>query len=156
NHSDSLSVNRASTSMLARLLTLLVILVVGIGALVLGVGELREARASLSWPSVPAVIERSDAGAREGCITFSYRVAGQAYTATTVLLREEEIKIGERRPSCREGVVRRYPAGMAVVAWYDPKKPAYAILEPGPNIGTYFLPAVGVVFTLVGSLFLLN
>ena len=123
----------------------------GMLALYFGGANFRAAQASVSWPSVPGKIISSEAHAGEGCIVFSYNVAGEKRTSTTVLFGEENTQTGGRSPSCHDDVVRRYPLGKDVQVRYDPRNPAYAILEPGVNPGIVIVPAIGLVFTLLGG-----
>ena len=134
-----------------KIAVLLVMLASGLGCLFVGVREFREALASLSWPSVPGVIERSQAHAFEGCVRFSYTVAGQTHTATTVLFHEEGITTNNRSLSCSDDVVQRYPAGKEVEVRYNPANAAYAILEPGPTLITLIFPGLGLLLTSLGG-----
>ena len=53
-------------------------------------------------------------------------------------------------PSHAQGIVERYPKGIAVAVRYRPSDPETAVLEPGLQGQAWFVPGFGLVFLLLG------
>jgi hypothetical protein len=45
--------------------------------------------------------------------------------------------------------VNLYHPGASVEVYVDPENPTESVLEPGLSIGSYFLPGMGLLFTLI-------
>ena len=84
-------------------------------------------------------------------VCYSYRVDGADYTADTW---KGRMRYSSGSPKYAEGVVARYPAGQTVTVHYDPTDPGMGILELGNHDGAGVALTVGIVFGLVGALFL--
>lgn len=79
-------------------------------------------------------------------IRYVYYVMGELYQGSRVFIGP----IPSRRRSQAEQIVARYPAGATVTVYYDPNKPADAVLErsaPG-NTAVLILGILFVVITL--------
>jgi len=93
------------------------------------------AKKSAQWPSVPGVITTSymrsglckGAPCFQGEIGYRYRVGSADYHGSSLSLGREHW--GAQEPWQR--VLDQYPVGKAVNVYYDPGRPATAILEPG-------------------------
>ena len=105
-----------------------------IGILIVLYGEykLKQARASVEWPTVPGRIVTSEVDSHtddEGQTSYSsdieyvYTVEGIEYQSDVVVLGGHEYDVHR--------TVGRYPVGLAVEVSYDPGKPRRAVLEPG-------------------------
>src|SRR5262245_43789254 len=125
-------------------------LLVGLGMLGVGAGELASAYASRSWPSATGVIQSSNRHAREHCIGFSYEVGGQFYSSVLVFLHQESWKSGTD-PSCEAATLERYPVGRRVAVFYDPRRPGHGVLERGPSDAMLFILGAGALFALAGT-----
>lgn len=140
-----------------------VVVLMGAGAIALGVQDVRTARDSLTWPAVDGRVmqtsiqtERSSRdSATAGSVTYrpivryAYRVDGVAYEG-------QQISIGEYATADQADarrVVEQYPTGSAVRVYYRPGQPGEAVLEPGSHGVPWFFLVLGAVFLVVGLLF---
>ena len=132
---------------------MLVFLAAGIGISIWGWSVLQDARVSESWPVTDGEILSSnvridnddDGTAYFGDVTFRYVVDDVVYTSDTVSFGQ----YGSSNRSHAEGIVTRYPTGNGVTVHYDPADPETAVLEPGVTWSSYFMLAMGVVFTCI-------
>lgn len=127
-------------------------------ALCLGLQWMQRAKASTNWPTAPGVVVSSEVQSRSDGDTTTYGAE---------ILYEYEVD-GVRHSSSRVGygdystnysgharnIVKQYPKGAAVTVHYMPEKPGESVLEPGVHARTYFVPALGAVFTTFGLLML--
>lgn len=104
------------------------------------------ARRSTSWPTVEGVVTGGRIvrqGQGEGTaswwpkVRYSYQVAGGDFECDRIAM--DGFLMGA---SEAEWIVSRYPAGSKVIVYYCPKKPSFAVLEPGARGGTLFILAV--------------
>ena len=131
---------------------MLVFMAVGVGISIWGWSVLQNARVSESWPATDGEILSSvvredtdeDGTSYFGDVTYRYFVADVAYTSDNVSFGQYG---GERDHA--EEIVARYPAGSGVTVHYDPADPETAVLEPGVTWSSYFMLAMGVVFTCI-------
>jgi hypothetical protein len=138
------------------------------GCVALYISELRKSKASAAWPTtqgrivdakvVEHVETRTDDDGDESTSTvyrpdirYSYRVDGADHTADTW---KGRVRYSTGSPKYAEGVVARYPVGQTVTVHYDPADPGMGVLEPGNRDGATVPLIVGIVFGLVGMLFL--
>jgi len=93
--------------------------------------NIRLARASAAWPSVPGTITGSERGKvawrAVPRVTYTYRVEGNDYSGRNITI--GGLASGKETDS----VLARYPLGAPVTVHYAPREPATATLEPGPN-----------------------
>ena len=132
-----------------------------IGILIVLYGEykLKQARASVEWPTVPGRIVKSEVDSHtddEGQTSYSsdieyvYTVEGIEYQSDVVVLGGHEYNVHR--------TVGRYPVGLAVEVSYDPGKPRRAVLEPGvesrasQTLGFIMLAGSLVMATLINFL----
>ena len=107
-----------------------------------GLRDLESARASVTWPRVPAVITQSyfaDVSPRQLDIEYAYSVGGAPYRARRVMFSGVISKAHARE------FVARFPPGAKVEAIVDPADPAHAALLAGPQPGSYQPLAMALV-----------
>lgn len=140
---------------MAKIFTLLFILA-GLGLLVLGVVRYTEGKASNSWTEVPAKVESADmgrtknktAGSRyHAHVTYTYEVKGVSYTSRLVGLAGQE----SGSESHAQKLLKQYPVGSIVKAYYDPGRPEKAVLIRGVGSSVWVVFVVGVVFLGMGA-----
>jgi hypothetical protein len=126
----------------------------GIAALILGAGQLKEARASKSWPSVQGIVvsssvqrssDHDDRDYYQASVVYEYAVGGVTYSCNRI-----SYGTTRGRPEDAREEVKRYPKGKPVEVYYDPDDPDAAILEPGKAGEPYLWLGLGGAFTLVG------
>ncbi len=79
-------------------------------------------------------------------ILYDYKVDGETYSSNRVGYGD----YGSSNPSGARKVVNKYPEGLELEVFYMPDKPDESVLEVGIQKRTYFLPAFGAVFFVVG------
>jgi len=116
----------------------------------------KKAQASLQWPSsrgrvISSVLNRrqdSDGNqSEEAHIVYEYMVGGTS-------LQGNRIAFGGSGAGGARKSAKRYPAGTTVDVYYDPAKPASAVLERSPGGATFVLLLVGGVFSIIGVVLL--
>ncbi|HYL73423.1 MAG TPA: DUF3592 domain-containing protein [Bryobacteraceae bacterium] len=129
-----------------------------VGLLLLGVWFMlrKKAQASLQWPSSRGRVISSDINRRqdndgdwieEARVVYEYMVGGAS-------LQGHRIAFGGSGAGGARKSVERYPTGANVDVYYDPAKPASAVLERSAGGATFVLPLVGGVFAIVGIVLL--
>ena len=91
------------------------------------------ARASVTWPTAPGMVETSKIERRltkngtlyRLALTYGYRVDGNSYEGDTVEFGPPRVRAEE----LIEGLAKKYPAGAKVAVHYDPDDPATSVLE---------------------------
>lgn len=110
----------------------------------------RRAGATEKWSSVPGRImdsrlveSRDSDGDRSitASVTYAYQVGAAQFQASRVA-----VGGGKGTPS---QIVQRYPPGAVVQVFYDPRKPASAVLEPGSG-GLVPVLVIAVVMCVIG------
>jgi hypothetical protein len=110
----------------------------------------------LQWPSSRGRVISSDLNRRqdsdgnqseEAHVVYEYLVGG-----TT--LQGKRVAFGGSGAGGARKTVKRYPAGATVDVYYDPAKPASAVLERSAAGGTFVLALVGGVFAVIGIVLL--
>lgn len=54
-------------------------------------------------------------------------------------------------PTAARILLKRYPVGKRVTVYYNPARPQQAVLEPGVSGMAWILPAIRLLFAIVGS-----
>lgn len=149
-------------TVLYRFLAPLLFLVGGVAALAFGVRDLLAIRAASRWPSAEGVVESSEVRTeiretRRDNRTRRYREYSAAvvyrFTVDGVSIRGQRVRFGgfvSDTPEAAERDVASYPAGSAVVVFYDPENPEDSVLERGVSAGAWILPGLGLAFLLAG------
>ena len=120
--------------------------------------NIRKARASSSWPTVPGKVVFSelriecrgeDSDRYQADIRYQYEIMGQSYESGRVAigLRKE---VGNRRTA--EDIVGRYLAGTEVAVYYNPEDPSKSVLEHGNLkylVGNILVGLIVIVTALV-------
>jgi len=129
-----------------------------VGLLLCGVWFMlrKKAQASLQWPSSrgrvisSALNRRQDSDgnqSEEALVVYEYLVGGATFQG-------KRIAFGGSGAGGARKSVQRYPAGATVAVYYDPAKPASAVLERSAGGGMFVLPLVGGVFAIIGVVLL--
>jgi hypothetical protein len=124
-----------------------------VGAFLIGVAfrNILRGAASRRWPQAQGRILRSfvlvhkDDDGGEGFVPqveFEYQVEGMTHRG--MRLQYGRIGSGSRRRA--ERVLAPYPAGVSVRVFFDPRKPADAVLVPGAARGNAVIALAGAVF----------
>jgi len=126
----------------------------GLGVAIWGLTIIARGRKTSRWPSVDGVIEQSLPTSAESDvlpkIVFSYTVAGRQYHCNLAMPDGAGVT-----PDFAENYVKKYPQGIEVRVYYNPKQPGQATLEPGLGRGDWLIFALGAVSSLLGTLILL-
>jgi hypothetical protein len=140
-----------------RLLFGLVFLGVGIFVLVWGFKNLKQARASASWPSVSGMIVASDVEQTSSGedseiryvprIRYEYKVDGTRYASGRISFGGRTL---HKSPDSAQAELADYPVGKAVTVYHDPAVPSSSVLQPGVSGSVYLVFAAGLLFILVG------
>jgi len=116
-----------------------------------------QARKSTRWPKTDGMVTLSELKThqdREGgncfsCqIAYTYQVGGISYVGDAI--RMGMISSGSKQYS--ESFVSKYKPGDHVSVFYDPEKPATAVIEPGLYHQAFSNLVVGGVFLVAGIL----
>ena len=92
---------------------------------------------------------RSDnSGTYHAEVFYTFTVDGQARSGNTVAFGD----YGSSNPSHAQGIVNRYPKDKVVSVRYLSTAPDVCVLEPGFHAQALFLPGVGAIFLIVGTL----
>ncbi len=83
-------------------------------------------------------------------VEYSYTVAGKTYTSTRISLND----YGSNIKGQQKKIINGYPEEATVKVFYDPQKPGNAILEHRTPFVYYFGLGGGIIFTLIGYLFI--
>lgn len=138
-------------------------LVLGLFFTVTSVLRLRRDQQSKSWPTVVATVTdiAYHANSREhtcwATISYRYRVQEQDFSSNLVSLHSDSAQPGSVWET--QLFVQRRPKGSNVTAYYAPQNPSVAVLEPGPDLDSYFwilLPGALAFIMAVTGLFSLQ
>ncbi len=130
-----------------------------------GIGNLRRASASTTWPQVEATVARSATVAStsrsdsdrttntsySADLEFRYQVNGAPHLTTLRHFGQIE---GSTDSSEAELLRLRYPQGARIAVFYDPADPSTAVAEPGFHPGSLMLPAAGLFLILPALMFI--
>jgi hypothetical protein len=134
----------------------------GVGLLLLTIGALQIYRGEQSkeWPTVPGVITVAELGKQsdrdsDGRTSTTYRAdISYDYLVNDTAYVNGNVHFGSMQssdPSTARAVLKRYPVGKSVTVYYNPARPQQAVLEPGVAAVAWILPALGLLFAVVGS-----
>ena len=142
----------------------LVFIGVGVGFSIYGYNVLQNAKASAEWPAAKGIITVSEVTKHESTtgtgtnkrrtvtyhakIHYKYSANGKSYTSNNVTFGQSTEGAGE--------IVNRYPIGKKVKVFYNPQDPKVAVLEPGVSMASYLFLGFGILFTLMGFIFLVK
>jgi hypothetical protein len=126
-----------------------VFLAAGLVLLWAGTAEWRQTRASVSWPTVSGIVEKSYSTIRGRTrhvhIVYAYEVQAVPY-------RSGRVAFGSHSPAAGSRWLRQYPVGAPVAVSYDPRDPATSVLEPRRVEGNWVMPSFGALFLTAGCL----
>ncbi|QDV48123.1 DUF3592 domain-containing protein [Gimesia fumaroli] len=124
-----------------------------------GLPLIEQGKASKNWPTTKGVVLKSKVASHRSSnsnsstysaeITYRYQVEGQNYKCGTVWFGSD---VSTSNRSLAQDTVKKYPVDKQVVVYYDPQKPAAAVLEPGVFKTTYFYYVFGWLFMGPGIL----
>lgn len=154
----------------------LIIAGIGVSFLAFAGRRIFLAARSWSWPQVEGTVVNSyimttkanlAAGGGSGHMTFlqvvyKYTVAGQTYESKRWGFDERRPKYGSRSPITGKLMWREpellaaYPEGAPIRVYYDPAKPASSAIQRTLGLITYSWLLLGVLFTLLGGVQLVN
>lgn len=113
-------------------------------------------RASRGWPQGRAEIRAigghmgsAQRGDSAGVLTYVYVVAGRRYESRRYDYAGRNVGAGAGK------VLHAHPVGTEVPVWYDPDRPARAVLAPGVTWGNYARLLVAALPLTLGLLSLL-
>jgi len=141
----------------------------GIIAAYFGINTIKLAIASESWPTVEGKVIKSEINRvkrrvkREErtvtethyipIVSYQYTVNDIAHISDKVSF--VEVSYDETCSSCANAIRNKYPKDTIVKVHYNPEKPNEAVLEAGLQLRTFSTLAVGIVFSIAGTLFFL-
>ncbi len=139
------------------------LLFLGVGLILFTVGayQIYHGMESTAWPTVRGVITVAELGKHidrdldnnstdttySADISYDYLVDDQAYVNGSVHFGS----MSSSDPSMARAMLQRYPVGKTVTVFYNPERPQQAVLEPGVAGVAWVLPALGLLFAVVGS-----
>jgi hypothetical protein len=112
----------------------------------------RKVKASAGWLPAPGRVlscsvsryrDSDNDPVEEIAIAYQYSVGG-------AVLQGNRVGFGKSGTGGVKATVARYPAGKDVMVFYDPQKPAAAVLERNIAGSNIVLPMMGVIFLVVG------
>jgi hypothetical protein len=142
----------------------LVPIVMGLPFVLLGLYRLRTAIGSSRWPTTTGTVTGSNIRAHAGTegssggysieIIYEYDVDGDTYTSRRYSFGDRPTK--STRSAAETWLEEHYPVGSDTTVYYDPDDPDVTVLETG-GAGTQFVIfLVGLVFTGIGVVILLQ
>lgn len=141
-----------------KMMTNLVLVMLGIGFSVWGWGLITDARLSLSWPTATGTVIHSSVknytSISGGKSTQMYSAdIKYRYTVNKKTYISGDVSLGDHSSNSSGGMrelTMLYPVGKSITVYYDPYKPNSALLEPGPAFITYLPFAFGVLAVIAG------
>jgi hypothetical protein len=116
------------------------------------VRAVHDGRASSHWPSAPAQLieaeERRSRGGSRLVVRYTYTVDGQPYESDRVWFGTSLLDTASAR--LRKELLHELRSS-ALVARYDPIRPARAVLKPGVQNGTLVFLGIGVAILYGGA-----
>jgi len=145
-----------------RVLTCIILIILGAGFCIWGWSIIANARVSRSWPCVDGTIMHASVRTTDSQsdgkstrmysadIQYRYEVNGKLYFC-------RKVSLGDHSSSSSSGMaklVRKYPAGKRLPVYYNPAIPSEALLEPGVVFISYIPFAFGIISVVAGLLVL--
>ena len=146
-----------------------VFFILGIIISYFGFSTIKLAIASESWPTVEGKVIKSEINSvkrrvkREErtvtethyipIVSYSYTTNGAPHISNKVSF--VEFSYDETCSSCANAIRNKYPKDTIVKVHYNPEKPGEAVLEAGLQMRTFSELAVGIIFSIAGTLFFL-
>jgi len=137
-------------------------ILVGIGICFWGYNIIKNAKASLSWPTTEGKIIKSDVKSEWittgtgssrrrqisyfADISYEYSVEGQKYISKKV----SHGQYGSSNSDRAQQIADRYPEGKIIQVYYNPDQPNKAVLEVGTIWTSYGPIGIGALFILIG------
>ncbi len=137
----------------------IVFMVIGFFGAIAGAGLLVTGIASRRWPHVAGEItlSRADYEVRERdgvtstdyspTVEYRYSVDGREYHGNEINVRGHGTSLSEV-----QAILAKYPAGRAVNVYYNPARPAEALLEPGASWSTALVLLASIAFIVLAIL----
>jgi hypothetical protein len=111
------------------------------------------------WPSTPGEVLHSSIQEKDvrhndsydynASITYTYTVNGIKYNCSMI-----QRGLGEQLKNTKFLYAlftsKKYPKGTPITIYYKSENPAEAVIERGPDLATYLVMIVGVIFTVLG------
>jgi hypothetical protein len=141
-----------------KVLTCIILIVLGTGFCIWGWRIIVNARASGTWPHVVGTIMHASVRTTDSQsngkttrmysadIRYRYQVSGKTYVSGQVSLSDHS----SSSSSGMKKLIWRYPAGKSVSVYYNPTDPKDALLEPGTVFISYIPFAFGIISILAG------
>jgi hypothetical protein len=135
-----------------------IFVLIGLVIACFGWQDIFQAQASQLWQPADGIIVSSDLGVRtndDGAtlysadIHYTYQVSGRE-------LKNDRVFFGQLSTSDRQpifDILLKYEQGDEVIVYYNPDDPVQSVLEPGVHGVTWFLPALGTGFAVLGLIF---
>ena len=82
----------------------------------------------------------------EAQVRYDYALGGRSFIGSKITMADS----GSGSESRAQKISKRYPVGSMCTVYYNPEKPAEALLKAGITFGTIMLPAIGVLFAVFG------
>lgn len=128
---------------------------------------LKESFESKNWPVADGRVvssevqvfedkKRDDKGHEKVVFTYGAKVSYE-YAVDKFRYSSDKISFGDYRSESEnraKKIVEKYPQGSQIQVRYNPENPGVSVLEPGASWNTYFILAIGLVFSFFGFLFI--
>lgn len=111
---------------------------------------------STKWPTTEGIVLESyiideGDGGYVPKVKYTYQVGGKEYFNNQITTTQRSNTLN-RQPA--EEIVARYPEGGSVTVYYHPKKPNYAVLEPGRGAGNWIVVVILLSCLLASGIWL--
>jgi tetratricopeptide (TPR) repeat protein len=136
----------------------LLFLMSGVWVSLIGLKELKKAKASINWLKTNGKVISSEVIRRRSSryyvytanVCYEYSICGNKYSSNIVSIgRWDGPRFFEQR------IVNKYPTGNAVVVHYNPSIPSNAVLKPGITSDNCFTLLFGLIFCGLGLFMIL-
>ncbi|RLA49984.1 MAG: hypothetical protein DRR42_14330, partial [Gammaproteobacteria bacterium] len=124
-------------------------------------GNVLNARASTSWPSVEGKVSKSEvrmqlaSGGEQSVnnpvtyhadIGYDYTVDGENFKGSRIAFGD----LGTAERSDADAISDKYPLDISVTVYYKPNEHQVSLLEPGLRTSVWFPVFLGIPFLLIG------
>ncbi len=154
--------NSQSIGVFYRLILPMIFILIGVAVLWFGVAEFLSAKEAANWKSIEGVIDSSTIVSgirevRENNRTRRYKEYAVAvayhFSVDGKIIQGHRIRFGDAvydAPDAAERDTALYPTGKSVTVYVNPDNPNECLLEREMGSGAFALPALGVLFLIVG------